>query len=96
MKRKKYLISDPNNLSQYNISRLNRMMLKLEKGNISAIGDDIRFLRKEMLGEKQEEFAKHFNVGQTAITQWEHEERNPSGPALIILEQMLDQILGQR
>lgn len=95
MKRRKYRVRDLENLSQYDIRKLNRIKLKLEKDNIEEIGEDVRFLRKEILGEIQEEFAEYFRVGQTTITQWENEERNPSGPALVILEQILDQILKQ-
>lgn len=93
MKKGKYLIRDLKNISQYDTKKLNEMRLKLKRGNIDGIGGgDIKFLRKEILRELQEEFAKRFKVGQTAVSQWESGERKPSGSALIILEQMLNQI----
>ena len=93
MKRRKYLIEDPNSLSQYDVTKLNETRQRLKGSNIDGIGDDIRFLRKQILEEKQENFAERFGVGQTAVSQWENNERKPTGSALMILEQVLDQIL---
>lgn len=94
MKKRKYLVRDLESLSQDdNISKLIGIKLKLERDNIDGIGNDIKFLREKMLGELQEKFAEHFKVGQTTISQWESGERTPSGPVLIILDQILDQII---
>lgn len=47
---------------------------------------------RERLGETQEEFATHFRVTVYAVRIWEQGQREPGGPATVILDQLLEYV----
>ena len=49
---------------------------------------DVRAIR-ERLGETQTTFARRLGVDQGTVSNWEHQKTSPSGPAKIVLKQLL-------
>ncbi len=56
-------------------------------------GNQIRAIRG-WLNENQEEFGKRLGVSRNAVARWETGSRNPSGPVLILLRQLWEQMQG--
>jgi DNA-binding transcriptional regulator YiaG len=53
-------------------------------------GNEIAALRRQ-LGLTQEELAERVGVNRTAVSLWESGDRNPSGPAQMLLGQLASQ-----